>query len=187
MKLKKAFVIGGGPLGISICSELLENNYKVVLIEASSQLLGLASTFKVQDVDVEEYYHFFYKNDHHNSLKWLEKFSKENPPIYWENISTDSINSSGRYNLDSPFSIIKLCRLKTFKVLITLLKLIFFKPNDKLDKISAEKWAIDNFGLEFSKKIWIPLLKHKFGNNSNKVSALWLATRIKRQIFSERR
>ena len=38
------------------------------------------------------------------------------------------------------------------------------------------------FGDSFANQIWIPLLKQKFGIRSKEVSALWLATRIKRHM-----
>ena len=46
----------------------------------------------------------------------------------------------------------------------------------------ATKWSYDNFGQKFSDDVWIPLLKGKFGKNWKKISAIWLATRVKRHL-----
>tara|TARA_B100000989_G_scaffold298903_1_gene290890 strand:+ start:2852 stop:4150 length:1299 start_codon:yes stop_codon:yes gene_type:complete len=179
---KKAYVIGGGPLGLALSTKLIEDGYSVIIIEASNKLLGLAGTFNYNDVDIEYYYHFFYKNDHFNSYNWLKKYSKTNPLIFWKDISTDSVVSGARYDLDSIFSVIKLSGTKIFTVLFTLVKLIFFNPSKNLDRMSAELWAKKRFGQKFASQIWIPLLRQKFGDRSSDVSALWLATRIKRHL-----
>lgn len=182
LKNKKAYVIGGGPLGIGVSTKLLENDFSVVLIESSDRLLGLASTFRLDQNEIEKYYHFFYKNDHYHSENWLKKFSSDKPLISWRDISTDSIVDGVRYNLDSPIDIIKLCKIETLKVVYNLFKLLVFKPSQKLDNLTAKNWAIKSFGLNFASKVWIPLLEDKFGKNSNEISALWLATRIKRHL-----
>jgi len=179
---KKAYVIGGGPLGLGVSSKLIENGYLVVIIEASDKLLGLASTFTYDNYEIEKFYNFFYKNDNHNSLNWLQKYSSETPSIYWKNISTDSVVSGLRYNLDSIISVFRLCCFKVIKVFFTILKVMLFKPSQKLDSQSAVIWARNYFGDKFANQVWIPLLKQKFGNRFSDVSALWLATRVKRHL-----
>ena len=57
--MKKAYIIGGGPLGIGIAAELLKRDYKIIIIEGQSKLLGLAQTFDYANFKVEKYYHFF--------------------------------------------------------------------------------------------------------------------------------
>jgi len=178
----KAYVIGGGPLGLGVANELMKNDYSVVIIEASSTLLGLASTFSYKGLDIEKYYHFFYKNDHYNSVKWLREYSETEPLIEWKDISTDSVVSGKRYDFDSIIEICKLCGFKFPKVIYSLLKLMLFKPSEKLDTVSAEEWATDAFGYNFASSVWIPLLNQKFGSRSKDVSAFWLATRIKRHL-----
>ena len=179
--MKTAYIIGGGPLGIGITTELLKRDYEIILIEGQSKLLGLAQTFDYENFKVEKYYHFFYRNDHFNSLNWLLENSTEQPQIIWKDISTDSYVQGTRYNLDSPLSVLKLCKWKAFRVLWTLMYLKFLSPPKSLDKVSAKEWALKTFG-DFGKKVWIPLLDQKFDSHAEEISALWLATRIKRHM-----
>ena len=88
--MKTAYIIGGGPLGIGIATELLKRDYKIILIEGQSKLLGLAQTLIMRISKWKNYYHFFYRNDHFNSLNWLLENSTEQPQIIWKDISTDS-------------------------------------------------------------------------------------------------
>lgn len=182
---KKVYVIGGGPLGLGMAHEFLENNVAVTIIEAGPKLLGLADTFKHNGLEVEKYYHFFYKNDHFMSVDWLKHYSDEEPEIYWRDITTDSVVSGSRYDFDSITTIIKLSGFNVFRAGWTFLMLMFRKPNKKLDSISAESWATKVFGSKFANSVWLPLLKQKFGARSSDVSALWLATRIKRHLSTK--
>lgn len=178
----QAYVVGGGPLGLGVSNELMKSGYSVILLEASSSLLGLASTFNYEGIEVEKYYHFFYKNDHYNSLAWLRENSTDEPLIEWKDISTDSVVAGKRYDFDSPWEILKLCGLTFPKVLFSLFKLMLVRPSENLDKVSAEEWAHKSFGENFASNVWVPLLNQKFGSRSKDVSALWLATRIRRHL-----
>jgi protoporphyrinogen oxidase len=185
MMTKKAIVIGGGPLGLSASSRLIECGYTVTIIERNDRLLGLADTFKYKNQDVEKFYHFFYKNDSNNSVVFLDKYKEDQVNIKWKDISTDSYINGERYNFDSFLDILKLVKLDIFKIILAILKIKLFKPNIKMDGISAIDWSIRTFGVRFSELVWIPLLEQKFGEKSNKISALWLITRISRHMSTK--
>ena len=83
---KKVYVIGGGPLGLGMAHEFLENNVGVTILEAGPKLLGLAETFERNGLEVEKFYHFFYKNDHFMSVDWLKNYCNSEPKIDWKDI-----------------------------------------------------------------------------------------------------
>ena len=72
-----------------------------------------------------------------------------------------------------------------FKFFLSIIKLKLFNPNQDLEKVSAETWANESFGVKFTKKVWEPLIKNKYGRYKSKISALWLATRIKRHLSTK--
>lgn len=182
---KKVYVIGGGPLGLGMAHEFLENHVGVTILEAGPKLLGLAETFERNGLEVEKFYHFFYKNDHFMSVDWLKNYCNSEPKIDWKDITTDSVVSGSRHNFDSIFTIIKLSGFNVFRAGWTFFMLMIKKPSKKLDSISAEHWARNVFGSKFAEGVWLPLLKQKFGERSSDVSALWLATRIKRHLSTK--
>lgn len=182
---QKVYVIGGGPLGLGIAHEFLENDVPVTILEAGPKLLGLADTFEHNGLEVEKFYHFFYKNDHFMSVDWLRNYSDTEPEIDWRDITTDSVVSGSRYDFDSILTIFKLSGINVFRAGWTFLTLMFRGPNRNLDSQSAEGWAKVVFGTKFAECVWLPLLKQKFGRRSKDVSALWLATRIKRHLSTK--
>ena len=116
-------------------------------------------------------------------MKWVNKFSKKNF-IYWKNIDTGIItkNNYQKINFDSVIEILKNYNVDSFRIFLSLFKIFFFKIPNSLKKMRATKWSYDNFGQKFSDDVWIPLLKGKFGKNWKKISAIWLATRVKRHL-----
>lgn len=169
-------------MSLSIALEKIKQGYRVELFEASNQLLGLAGTFSDFDTEIEKFYHFFYKNDHKNSFDWLRQLTKRPVKIHWANIETSTFSNGKFRNFDSLTGIAQIAGWQSFKVFLGLIKLSVMRPSRKLDNLTAYDWSISAFGEKFAQEIWHPLLQQKFGQKSHQVSALWLATRIRRHL-----
>src|SRR5687768_12089929 len=61
--MKRAVVIGGGPAGLKAAHVLQKSGVHVTLLEGDQVLGGLASSFDVQGVRIERYYHFICRGD----------------------------------------------------------------------------------------------------------------------------
>jgi len=183
-KQKKAYVLGAGPLGLSVAFELYKNNYKVTILDSNKQIGGLAQSLNFNGDTIDLFYHFYYWGDEKAATNFLSELSRE-VNISWRDISTENYVCGSFVNFDSLKSILKLSRSDFFKLFWTLVKVKFFPISKKLDKISAYEWASNSFGINFFNNVWRTLLDNKFGKHASLVSAFWLASRIKRHLSTK--
>ena len=184
---KKIAVVGGGISGLSSAYFFLKKGFKVNLFESTDRLGGLAASFDFNGLTIEKYYHFICGGDHKlielaNTLGIGDKI-KFHP-------SKTSTYYNGRYypfatHLDLlRFSPIPWAsRLKFgFHVLYSKYR----KEWEKLDRISAKDWLCRHIGEEAYRVVWHPLLKIKFGEYYDRVSAAWVWHRIHRVATSRK-
>jgi protoporphyrinogen oxidase len=181
---KKAYVVGGGPLGLSAAFELARRGLEVHLIDRGKNLGGLTEPFDFDGVMAEKYYHFFYWNDSAWAESFLEKVGTPGD-VEWKDIRSKTFFRGRFVDFDSPLKVLSLAGRSFLKTLWTLLKLKFRAPPLSLDKQSALRWAERQFGAAFSDTIWRPLLTSKFGSHASNISALWLASRLRRHMSTQ--
>ena len=189
MKKKKYdfTVIGAGPMGLYLSYLLSKNNYKVRLIDSNKKAGGHARPIKFCGSKIEIFYHFFYKNDEVRALKWINSVKGANE-IVWKKINTDIIyvNKNKFFiNPDNFFEILKFLKIEFIQLIIGVLKIKFLKNSCHLRFQKAVIWANKTFGKKFASLVWIPLLKGKFGKSWNKISALWLFSRVKTHLSTK--
>ena len=79
---RPAVVIGGGPAGLKAAQVLTKAGAQVTLLESAPVLGGLASSFEVQGVSLERYYHFICKGDD-GLLETLKELGLEDR-LHWK-------------------------------------------------------------------------------------------------------
>ena len=186
--MKKHFdfsIIGAGPMGLYLGYLLAKKGYKIRIFETSSRAGGHARPFNFNGVMIEIFYLFFYKNDHKLAMEWVNSF-KNKEKIFWRTIDTEIItNRKNKINLDSFTEIIKNYNFYSLKIFYSLFEIFFFSISKNLINLSAITWSNKNFGSKFTKDVWEPLLKGKFGREWKNISAWWLATRVKRHLSTK--
>jgi protoporphyrinogen oxidase len=178
--VKRAVVIGGGPAGLKAASVLARAGAEVTLLESAPVLGGLASSFDVQGVRIERYYHFICKGDDHlvDTLAELGLSHR----LRWR-------DSRMAYFVDG--------RLHPF---LTPLELLRFTPLPLRDRLRAGvavklaqrmkeadlaerravEWLGEMFGERAYRVIWEPLMRFKFAEHAPNVSASWIWARMVR-------
>jgi len=66
MQKKRIVIIGGGILGLTTAyylGKFCQNNCEITLLEKNDRLGGLAITSRIEGMEVERFYHHFFKSD----------------------------------------------------------------------------------------------------------------------------
>ena len=142
---EKYYIIGGGPLGMSLALHSTLNKKIPYLIESSKELGGLAAPLTHNNYLIDKYYHFYYKGDELGSKKFFNLLNLDFK-ISWKSISTSSYFNKQFHDFDNILSIVRICKTEIIKVIFSLIKIRLLNPSSKLDRISAYTWCKKNFG-----------------------------------------
>lgn len=185
---KKIVIIGGGLSGLSAAYRLAKSGYSVTIIDKSSTPGGLASSISIRGEYVERFYHFICQTDQHliNLANELGLSSK----LYWQPTKTSFFHEGKMYSFGTPMDLINFNAIPILQRLRFGFHIIFSRfRNDwkKLDRYQGKEWLIKNIGEKAYYVIWHPLLKIKFGDEYEKISAAWIWHRIWRVAKSRKR
>lgn len=177
---RRAVVIGAGPAGLKAAHVLVKQGLDVTLLESSPLVGGLASSFDVQGTRIERYYHFICKGDE-DLIETLDELGLQ-ARLHWK-------SSRMAYFVDG-----------TLYPFLTPLELLQFRPLAFLDRLRAGlavkyaqrlseedlapelaiPWLKRLFGEEAYRVIWEPLMRFKFAEHAERISAAWIWARMVR-------
>ena len=182
---KRIAVIGGGFTGLSCGVSLVDEDFEVVIFEASDKCGGLASGFNPSTGsgqvhwkwNLESFYHHIFTGDR----EIIELAKKVGAKYFFKEPQTTSFFRHKETVLDSPLSLMKFSAISFPARLrmgfgLAILKLI---P----DGIFLERYRVVDLlpkliGSEGYKHIWEKLLKAKFGPYENLVNMAWFWARV---------
>jgi len=170
-------IIGGGLAGL-VSGYSLAGDHEVVIFEQGSELGGLLSSYRKSQYSIERFYHHFFSGDA-TFMNLLDELCLTDD-IIWLSGSTGSYVNGNIYPLTSPFEIIRY----PFLSLLDKFKLgVFTKQASRidlaqLDAITARDYVESRLGERIYHSFFEPLLKSKFGQNADLVSAAWLISRV---------
>ncbi|WP_245920464.1 NAD(P)/FAD-dependent oxidoreductase [Methanospirillum stamsii] len=170
-------IIGGGLTGL-VSAYRLSVEHNVTIYEKSDEIGGLLASYHKEHYSIERFYHHFFSGD--KSFLELLKELGLYQDVLWLKGSTGTYQDGVIYSLTTPLEILRYPLLSFHDKL----RLALFMKNIKcvdtsmLDTISAEKYLIDKVGEKIYRSFFFPLLKSKFGQNANKISAAWVVSRV---------
>ncbi len=180
-------VIGGGLAGLAAAYDLVRAGFQVTILEGAAQFGGLASSFRLEGVPVERFYHFVCRGDRHlvglvRELGLKDKFS-------WRSASTAFYYRGSYFSFGTPLDLARFSALPLSQRVRFGLHIVRSRNRRRwreLDRIPAKQWLIQKVGREAYEVIWHPLLKVKFGDDHDRISAAWIWHRIFRVAQSRR-
>ena len=176
----KVIIIGGGFTGLTAAYELAKKGIEVTVLEAASEIGGLAAAFNVNGVQLDRFYHHWFTNDEEvmgliNELGLGDQVvtSPTNTGIYYD---------GNFYSLSTPWDLLNFRPLNfidRIRLGIMVLRARHIKNWKKLEGKSAYEWLKELGGENVFRIVWEPLLKGKFGPYAEKISAVWFWNKLK--------
>jgi protoporphyrinogen oxidase len=178
--VRRAIVIGGGPAGIKAAHTLVKAGVEVTLLESSSVLGGLASSFDVQGVRIERYYHFVCKGDD-DLVDTLAELGLSHR-LRWRDSRMAYFVDGRLYPFLTPVELLRFSPLSLVDRLRAgaAVKLAQRMKEEDLAEERAIPWLKRMFGESAYRVIWEPLMRFKFAEHAPDISAAWIWARMVR-------
>ncbi len=187
-KTEEIAIIGAGIAGLTTAYRFAKMDYKVTLLEKEKVPGGLASSFLFDDHYIERYYHFICKNDY-ELIELCEELGLTNDLI-WKNSNMIFFYEGEHYPFGSPLDLLRFKPVSISGRIRFGLNVIYarnLKYWQKLENISARDWLVKHLGWRTYEVIWYPLLRIKFGDYYDQISAAWIWHRIHRVATSRKK
>ncbi|MDO5844287.1 MAG: NAD(P)/FAD-dependent oxidoreductase [Methanocorpusculum sp.] len=171
-------IIGSGLTGLTAALKLADKN-SIVVFEKNNFAGGCLSSKKYNNkYTLETLYHHCFSGDR-ELLALIDSLNLRDELI-WLKGSTGYFAKGKLESVTTPFEILKWSALTFFqKFRLALFVLSSRKiDTDALDKITAKEYLIDKVGEDVYNAFFAPLLRSKFGEMKDEVSAAWLMSRI---------
>jgi protoporphyrinogen oxidase len=180
-------VVGGGFLGMTLALRLAQQGKAVTLFEAAPSLGGLASAWQLGDVVWDRHYHVTLSSDIH--LRSLLRELDLEKEMRWSRARTGFYVNSAFHSMSDIWEFLKfppLGLIDKIRLGTTILHASRIKAWKPLEKILVEDWLQTWSGRAVTKKIWLPLLRAKLGDNYRLTSAAFIWATIDRMYAARR-
>lgn len=185
--MKTIGIVGGGVAGLMAAWELARLGYDVELHEAGSTLGGLASAFDFDGMRIERFYHFICQHDR-TLLETCERLGIDSE-LRWRETKTGFFHDGRLYRFGSALDLLRFRPLNAIDKLRFGLNILYSRQFTRwplLEDQPAKRWLIDRIGPRAYSVIWDPLLRVKFDQYQEEISAAWMWHRIHRVATSRK-
>ena len=180
-------VIGGGLLGMTLAYRLAQKGYKVTLYEAAPTLGGLASTWDIDGVTWDKFYHVILLSDSH-TRKIIGELNLDDQ-MQWVETKTGFYTGGKLYSMSNTVEFLKfppLSLVDKFRLGGTIFYTSKLSNWRRLEGIPVEKFLRRLSGSNTFEKMWLPLLRSKLGEYFKRTSAAFIWATIQR-MYSARK
>lgn len=180
-------IIGGGMLGMTLALRLSQQGGKVTIYESADKVGGLASSWEMDGVVWDRFYHVILMSDL-NTRKILQEIGLENE-LRWVETKTGFYSQGRLYSMSNIIEFFKfppINMIDKFRLGLTIFAASKIKNWEKLENILVADWLIRWSGKRVFEKIWLPLLKAKLGENYKNTSAAFIWTTIQRMYAARK-
>ncbi len=176
---QSACVVGGGFTGLSAAWELIKAGIPVTLIESEDYLGGLAAGFVSSGSPIERFYHHWFTSDQH-ILKLVDELGLSDRLVA-HNSNTGMYFAQSMFRLSRPADLLRFKPLPLadrFRLGLMVPRARSIRDWRSLESITAREWLLRMAGPNVYRVVWEPLLRGKFGDAADDVSAVWLWNKL---------
>ena len=173
-------IIGAGFCGLAAAYELGTQGIRATVLERDAEIGGLASGFHVNGVRLEKFYHHWFTNDVH-VMQLIEELGKRDQTLL-QPTRTGMYYANNFLKLSTPLDLLRFSPLPFFdRIRHGLLSLRSRRVKEwrELESRTAVDWLRELGGKRVYLIIWEQLLRGKFGDVAEEVSAVWFWNKLK--------
>lgn len=173
----KVCIIGGGLAGLAAGWHLKER-HEVDIYEKRGELGGCLSSYQIGDYWIEQFYHHFFAGD--TCFLSLADQLGLSGRLEWLRGTSGYCVGDTIYPLNTPLEVLRYPFLSLADKARLALLTVRSKRMDasSLDSITAKEFIISNLGGQVYDSFFEPLLRGKFGDLHETISAAWLIGRV---------
>jgi protoporphyrinogen oxidase len=174
-------IIGAGISGLATAYYLAQTtkDIEIHVWEKDSTPGGLAGTFSMQEFTIEKFYHHFYRQD--MAIQELIAELGLGEDLVWRPAATGAYYVRQSYRLSSPMDLLRFKPLSffdRFRLGWMVVHARSIRDWYRLDDLSAKDYIVKVAGEKVYRVVWEPLLRGKFGDHADSVSAAWLWSKL---------
>jgi protoporphyrinogen oxidase len=173
-------IIGGGFCGLTAAYSLATRGVPVTVLEESDSVGGLAGSFEVNGQPLEKFYHHWFTSDLHVN----ELIASVGDPdrLVRRASRTGMYYANQFFRLSSPLDLLRFTPLRLhdrFRLGLLALRARRVEDWRALEQLTAAEWLRSLGGQRVYEVVWEPLLKGKFGEFADEISAVWFWNKLK--------
>jgi len=173
-------VIGAGLTGLTAAYRLACLGYKVTVIECTMTPGGMVSSFSMGWEKIEHIYHHIFTSDTY--VKELAEELSVDSQLQWYE-PRDALYLGKRcYPFTSPLDLLRFKPIpfnERIRTGLTVLKAKRIRDLQSLESMTAKEWLLKEGGQRSYRALWEPLLRSKFDDDAENVSAIWIWNKFK--------
>jgi protoporphyrinogen oxidase len=173
-------IIGGGFCGLAAAYELGRLGVHATVFEADAEVGGLAGSFDVGGARLEKFYHHWFTSDRH-VMGLIDDLGAADQ-VRLRPTRTGVYYANRFFKLSTPLDLLRFSALPFHdRIRLGLLALRARRVSDwrALEHRTAAAWLRELGGERVYRVVWEPLLRGKFGDVADDVSAVWIWNKLK--------
>lgn len=174
-------------MGMTLALRLSQKSQKVVIYESAEKLGGLTSSWEMDGVTWDKFYHVILMSDL-NTRKILKEIGLEDD-LCWVETKTGFYSEGKLYSMSNLIEFFKfppINLIDKFRLGLTIFAASKIKNWQRLENIPVADWLTKWSGKRVFEKIWLPLLKAKLGENYKNTSAAFIWSTIQRMYAARK-